>query len=64
LVNAWAGRGQPLRGAYGQPGFRERVNFGVVIGLYVDQSTGMAYPTTNGIIHYSSRGVHIVPARP
>ncbi|MFC4932710.1 polymorphic toxin type 50 domain-containing protein [Massilia sp. GCM10023247] len=34
------------------------------IGVYVDPATGQRSPTTNGIIHESKKGVHIVPARP
>jgi filamentous hemagglutinin len=48
----------------GQPGFRERVNFGTIIGNFVDDDTGRSYPTTNGIIHYSKKGAHIVPSNP
>lgn len=40
-----------------------RVVFDDVIGDYVDTS-GAAAPTRVGIIHYSSEGIHIVPARP
>jgi filamentous hemagglutinin len=47
----------------GTPGSKERVNFGQVIGNYVDKS-GNSVPTTNGIIHYGKDGIHIVPARP
>jgi hypothetical protein len=48
----------------GQPGFKERVDFGRVIGEYVDKS-GKAVQTTKGIIHYAKDGsIHIVPARP
>jgi hypothetical protein len=44
---------------------RERVNFGKVIGQYYDDLTGQYVDTTNGIIHYDSKGTaHIVPARP
>ncbi|WP_175527713.1 polymorphic toxin type 50 domain-containing protein [Marinobacterium iners] len=42
----------------------ERVNFQENIGKYVDPSSGNSSSTTNGIIHYSKDGVHIVPARP
>jgi hypothetical protein len=60
-----AGSGQPIGSVpRGQPGFKERVDFGEDIGFYVDPETGVGVPTTNGIIHYSSRGVHIVPSRP
>lgn len=43
---------------------KERIDFGVKIGKYVDEATGAAYDTTKGIIHYSKDGVHVVPARP
>jgi hypothetical protein len=59
LIDQFAGKGQPVGGIpRGQPGFKERVDFGQVIGEYQGQ------PTTNGIIHYAKDGVHIVPARP
>ncbi|AXV88392.1 hemagglutinin repeat-containing protein [Ralstonia solanacearum] len=65
LVDQYAGRGQPANNVSpGQPGYRERVNFGKPIGNYVDPVTGGKMPTTNGIIHYGKDGVHIVPARP
>nr|WP_277607856.1 polymorphic toxin type 50 domain-containing protein [Pseudomonas aeruginosa] len=47
----------------GLPGSKERVNFGGNIGTYIDRA-GVATPTSNGIIHYSKDGIHIVPARP
>ena len=43
---------------------KERVNFGQVIGQYVDPDTGVGVETTIGIIHYGKKGAHIVPARP
>ena len=43
---------------------KERVDFGTIIGVYVDQSTGKEYPTTIGIINYSKAGTHVVPAHP
>ncbi len=43
---------------------KERVDFGQVIGEYVDPGTGNKERTTIGIIHYGKRGAHIVPARP
>jgi filamentous hemagglutinin len=48
----------------GQPGSKERVDFGKNIGDYVDRDTGERSPTSIGIIHYGSKGAHIVPARP
>jgi len=41
-----------------------RVDFGEVIGEYVDQATGKAVPTTKGIIHIGKDGAHIIPAKP
>lgn len=43
---------------------KERIDFGKVIGLYVDLATGRRMPTTQGVIHYSKTGVHVVPAYP
>ena len=44
---------------------KERVDFGRVIGKYYHEKTGKYYDTTNGIIHYDSKGnAHIVPAKP
>lgn len=48
----------------GLAGSKERVNFGKVIGNYVDKDTGLSVPTTKGIVHYGKDGAHIVPARP
>ena len=59
LLDKHAGTGDPV-GAVprGEPGFKERVDFGEVIGSVNGE------PTTKGIIHYSKTGAHIVPARP
>ena len=35
---------------------KERVNFGQVIGQYVDPDTGVGVETTIGIIHYGKKG--------
>ncbi len=43
---------------------KERVNFGEVIGQYVNPATNEVVDTTVGIIHYSKTGTHIVPAQP
>ena len=60
-----AGTGQQVgKIDVGLPGSKERVNFGQQIGDYVDPASGIATPTTNGIIHYGGKGIHIVPARP
>lgn len=66
LLDRFAGRGQqvgPQR--VGTPGSKERFDTGgEIIGVYRDPGSGRAVPTTRGIIHYSSRGAHIVPSRP
>jgi RHS repeat-associated protein len=54
-----AGTGQIISGTT-----KERVDFGEMIGIYVDDTTGQSLPTTKGIIHHSATGAHIVPARP
>ncbi|SUX53910.1 polymorphic toxin type 50 domain-containing protein [Chromobacterium vaccinii] len=65
LVDEYAGKGQQVGNVLtGQPGSKERVDFEKIIGNYIDPVSGEKIPTTKGIIHYSSRGVHIVPARP
>jgi len=59
LLDNFAGKGQPVGNVpRGSPGFKERVDFGQVIGEINGQ------PTTKGIIHYSKDGAHIVPANP
>lgn len=58
LVNSFAGTGVWLGTN------KERIDFGKVIGQYVNPTEGDAVNTTIGIIHYSKNGTHIVPARP
>ena len=59
LIDRFAGTGTPVGNVpRGAPGFKERVDFGQIIG------TNRGVPTTKGIIHYSNSGLHIVPARP
>ena len=41
-----------------------RIDFGKVIGQYVNQVTNETIDTTMGIIHYSKTGTHIVTAQP
>lgn len=47
----------------GLAGSKERIDFGKVIGYYIDEA-GNKLPTTKGIVHYSKNGTHIVPAKP
>lgn len=60
-----AGTGTPVGSVpRGQPGFKERIDFGERIGTYVPRE-GSPASTSNGILHYRGDGsVHIVPARP
>ncbi len=58
LVNDYAGTGEWIGTN------KERVDFGKVIGKYINQATGEKSDTTRGIIHYSKTGTHIVPSRP
>ncbi len=58
LIREFAGKGTRMR-----PN-RERVDFGGIIGYYMNPKTGEMIPTTWGIIHYSKDGAHIVPAQP
>lgn len=59
-----AGKGQKIKGVPGKPDYRERVDFGEMIGYYVDEGTKQKLPTTIGTIHYSKKGGHIVPGKP
>ena len=42
---------------------KERVDFGIVIGEYIDEH-GKYHKTTKGLIHHSKKGTHIVPSDP
>ena len=58
LISEFAGTGQRINDQ------KERVDFGEVIGNWVDQDTVEKFPTTRGIIHYGKNGAHVVPSRP
>lgn len=47
----------------GEPGFKELVDYGEIIGTFRSLD-GVEAPTTRGVIHYSKDGIHIVPGRP
>ncbi len=64
LLDKYAGKGQKITGEPGMPGYRERVDFGEIIGYYIEEGSNIELPTTKGIIHYSKKGAHIVPADP
>ncbi|MBR2181441.1 MAG: hypothetical protein IJ949_06080, partial [Oscillospiraceae bacterium] len=57
LMKTKVGTGTPYAG-------REVIDFGEVIGKYVDEITGEAYDTTIATVHYSQDGFHIIPAAP
>lgn len=57
LIKEYSGHGTPVSE------YKERVDFGRTIGIYVDLD-GVGTSTTVGIIHYSKTGAHIVPANP
>ena len=58
LLREFSGKGTPINAN------KERVDFGKVIGQYYDSETNQLLDTTIGIIHYGSKGAHVVPARP
>ncbi len=49
---------------FGAPGYKERIDFGEIIGMYMDMDTKKFKPTTQGIIHHAKDRVHVVPCRP
>ena len=64
LLQRFAGRGQQVgRKPVGQAGSKEVFDAGEFIGIYRNQA-GQSAPTTRGMIHYSDKGAHIVPAAP
>jgi len=64
LLQQFAGRGLQMgRVPVGQAGSKEVFDAGKIIGTYRTQA-GLSAPTTRGMIHYSNKGAHIVPAAP
>jgi len=65
LVQKYAGTGIPDNTTLpGMPGYKEIVNCEEFVGYVVIRETGEKTPTTWAKIHYSKRGVHIVPTKP
>lgn len=68
LMKLHSGKGQRISGPLGEAGYKERVDFGKIIGDYALQKDGKFVkhiPTTKGIIHYAKDGLkHLVPSRP
>jgi RHS repeat-associated protein len=61
-----AGTGTPVGNVLrGQPGFRERIDFGETIGTWISRDGTSSTPTSVGVLHYRADGsVHIIPGRP
>ena len=66
LLDLGAGTGDAVNDVpVGRPGSKERVDFGKVIGQYIDPVSGVVQPTSKGVIVYDRKGgAHIIPARP
>lgn len=65
LIRKFAGTGSPANtNKPGTPGYRERVDFGEKIGTWKSGDGLQQSETAIGIIHYGSKGAHIIPARP
>lgn len=63
-----AGKGQKVNDKdFFNPGYKERIDFGEIIGDFALQEEGketIFIPTTRGILHYSKDGVHVIPSAP
>jgi hypothetical protein len=64
LLKKYAGLGKKERGTIGNPGYKETVDFGEIIGNWKSEDGILQIPTTRGTIHHSKNGSHIVPAKP
>lgn len=68
LIKQRAGSGQYVRGVWGEANYKERVDFGKIIGEYavIKKGEPIKYiPTSKGIMHYANNGfVHVVPSDP
>lgn len=63
LVNKYAGTGILIRDSNGNWSNKEIVKTDKDIGVYININTGIEAITDRFIIHYSKKGVHIVPAK-
>lgn len=64
LLKQFAGRGRQVGSIpIGQAGSKEMFDAGETIGTFRTEA-GQSAPTTRGMIHYSNKGAHIVPAAP
>lgn len=59
------GTGIPHVGEFGSSGYREYVDFEIIIGEHISPKTKLRTPTTIGEIHYKADGkYHVVPVHP
>lgn len=61
LVKKFSGTGKVVGNS--DTSNKEWVDFGKVIGIWIDKN-GNEHPTTKGLIHHSKNGTHIVPSDP
>ena len=67
LLEKYAGTGKNVNDLkFGQPNYRERINFGEVIGKYVNSNSApKGIPTSKGIVIYDKQGrIHMFPSEP
>lgn len=64
LLETFAGTGKPLNNFAPGPNYKELVDFGEYIGIWINKENTISLPTTKGVIHYSKRGAHIIPTNP
>jgi len=63
LINKHAGTGEIIRGRKGKWNNKEVIEVNKDIGIYVDLETRAETKTNRLTIHYSKKGVHVVPAK-
>lgn len=68
LVKKHVGKGQKITGNFFEPGYRERVDFGINIGKYAKKVEGQPiqyFQTSKGIIVHARDGnIHVWPSEP
>ena len=67
LTKKYVGKGQRVEGSFGDTGYVERLDFGIIIGKYAEKVNGeIKYtPTSKGIIKYAKDGTfHVIPSNP
>lgn len=68
LLKNNVGKGQRIVGQFGEHGYKERVDFGKIIGEYANEIKGKTtvfIPTEKGIVTYGKDGmIHVYPSDP